>query len=78
MRPNNNKPVASFSSCGNYEIIHFITHYQRNNSFKKQFANSYNIDFTKEENYDLVLSADNKTPNKLADIIISHLYKSAS
>lgn len=54
------------------------TLHQRNDSFKKQFANSYNIDFTKEENYDLVLSADNKSPNELADIIIRHLYKYAS
>ncbi|MBI9058288.1 MAG: radical SAM protein [Labilibaculum sp.] len=46
---------------------------ERNESFVKQFEKSYNIDFTSEEHYDLILSADNNSPEEIANLILQKI-----
>ncbi|MCX8523128.1 cytidylate kinase family protein [Chryseobacterium formosus] len=49
---------------------------QRNDSFKSQFINSYQVDYTKESHYDLIVPInENRTAEEIADIIIIHLKK---
>jgi len=48
----------------------YHTLHERNNCFVKQFMNSYDIDFTKEDHYDLVLNVDHKTPSQIVDMIL--------
>lgn len=44
---------------------------QRNNSFKEQFKNAYQIDYTLESNYDLVVEIDNSMrPEEIVDKIL--------
>ena len=43
---------------------------ERNESFKQQFKNTYNIDFTDEGNYDIILNVDNKVPEEIVAYIL--------
>lgn len=53
------------------ETYHTIS--KRNDSFRKQFMNAYNIDYTDESKYDLVINADNKRANEIANIVLNHI-----
>jgi predicted cytidylate kinase len=46
---------------------------KRNQEMKQRFINKYGIDFTNENNYDLVINTDNPTPENIADTIISQM-----
>ncbi|MDN4013408.1 MAG: AAA family ATPase [Chlorobi bacterium] len=47
---------------------------ERNNAFKKQFKNAYDINYTLESHYDLVVTINNKiTPQEIVDIILSEI-----
>ena len=48
-----------------------LTIRERNDSFKQQFLSAYNIDYTDENNYDLVLGVTNyANPDEIVDAII--------
>ncbi|WP_452226470.1 viperin family antiviral radical SAM protein [Lacinutrix cladophorae] len=44
----------------------------RNEAMRTRFIERYNVDFTNDNNYDLVINTDNITPNEVAQKIISH------
>lgn len=46
---------------------------KRNQEMKKRFIDKYGIDFTNENNYDLVINTDNPPPENIADTIISQM-----
>jgi len=48
----------------------YHTLHERNNCFVQQFKNTYNIDFTKEDQYDLVLDVDDMAPDEIVDRIL--------
>lgn len=51
---------------------------QRNNCFKEQFENTYQIDYTLDSNYDLVIEIENTMQTKeiVNKIILTFKYKS--
>lgn len=52
----------------------FRTVAERNRSFKRQFVNSYGIDYTLESHYDLVIHIDDMTtPQEIVNYIITQL-----
>ena len=52
----------------------FQTLRERNNSFKNQFQNTYNVNYTNKENYDLVIKIDkHSTPELILDVIAHQL-----
>jgi len=44
----------------------------RNETMRTRFLNRYNVDFTIDNNYDLVINTDNLTPNEVAQKITKH------
>jgi predicted cytidylate kinase len=46
---------------------------KRNQEMKQRFINKYGVDFTNENNYDLVIDTDNLTPENIAGQIISQI-----
>jgi predicted cytidylate kinase len=46
---------------------------KRNQEMKQRFLDKYGIDFTNEDNYDLVIDTDALSPEDVADIIIFHM-----
>ncbi|WP_139959576.1 viperin family antiviral radical SAM protein [Flavicella sediminum] len=50
------------------ETFHTVN--ERNNLFKNQFLNTYDIDVFDENNYDLIIEVDHKRPEQIADEII--------
>jgi len=48
----------------------YHTLHDRNDCFVQQFKNTYNIDFTKEDQYDLVLDVDDMAPDEIVDRIL--------
>ncbi len=51
----------------------FETVNERNESFKSQFLNSYQVDYTQEYHYDLVINVTNKTAEEIVQTIINYL-----
>lgn len=51
----------------------FETVRERNESFKSQFLNSYQVDYTEEFHYDLVINVSNKTGDEISQTIINFL-----
>ena len=51
-----------------------LTIIERNDTFKNQFQNSYGIDYTNLDNYDLVIDVDDfDSPNKIVEFILTRL-----
>lgn len=48
---------------------------QRNQDMRERFQKIYEVDFTNEKNYDLVIDTDSLTPNEVANLIIEHYKK---
>ena len=50
----------------------FETVRERNESFKSQFLNAYQIDYTDEFHYDLVINVSNKTGEEISQTIVNY------
>ncbi|AEH01988.1 viperin family antiviral radical SAM protein [Lacinutrix sp. 5H-3-7-4] len=48
----------------------------RNDTMRMRFLKQYNVDFTNDNNYDLVINTGNLTPNEVAQKIIKHYQES--
>ena len=53
----------------------FHTLNERNNLFKCQFLNTYDIDVFDENNYDLIIEVDTKFPEEIAIELIEEFMK---
>lgn len=52
----------------------FETVNERNTTFKKQFENAYDVDYTLESHYDLVVNINNTvTPQEIVNVILTNL-----
>lgn len=50
---------------------------ERNQVMRMRFKETYNVDFTNEDNYDLVIETDDLTTNEVANIILNFYKKNA-
>jgi radical S-adenosyl methionine domain-containing protein 2 len=53
------------------EDIDIISIKQRNQEMRSRFIKLYNVDFTDEKNYNLVLNSDRNSPEEIAHLIIN-------
>lgn len=58
--------------AGNRPDESFETVRERNTSFKSQFLNAYQVDYTDDCHYDLVINVSNKTGEEISQTIVNY------